>query len=102
MKATITAQSKKQHVGVYAGDPSCYKTFPITFGEIIKGYHNIAPTKNEQTRETYEKVTLPKLPSGDAVVSTRIRTARNLTGYPFTCNMTKGQRVEVEKMMKKV
>jgi len=41
------------------------------------------------------------LPEG-AIASTRIRTARNLKSLPFTVNMTKEQRLQLESTMQKV
>merc|ERR1719356_133314 len=58
--------------------------------------------KNVAKPESYEKVTLPKLADAKAVVSTRIRTARNLKSLPFTVNMTKAQRLKLEETMKEV
>jgi len=100
-KATITAQNMSQHIGVYAGDAESYEKFQTMFDEVIKRYHGIVRAENKATPETYEKQTLPSLPEG-AIKSTRIRTARNLKGFPFTDNMTKEKRIEVESLLKKV
>jgi len=101
-KATITAQKRKQHVGVYAGDHECYTKMSSVFDKVIDRYHNLTVANNKATKETYEKVTLPKLKNAEAVVSTRIRTARNLQSLPFTVNMNKKQRLKLEETMKKV
>jgi len=98
-KATICAQQRSQHVGVYAGDVESYKVFADVLDEVVKLYHGIERKSNTATQESYEKQTLPALPSGDAIKSTRIRTARNLKGFPFTCNLTKSQRLEIQKTM---
>jgi len=100
-KATITAQNMSQHIGVYAGDAESYEKFETVFDEVIKRYHGIIRAENKATPETYEKQTLPSLPEG-AIKSTRIRTARNLKGFPFTDNMTKEKRIEVESLLEKV
>lgn len=57
---------------------------------------------HQASEETYEQVTLPALSKADAIVSTRIRTARNLKSLPFTVNMTKEQREQLEATMTKV
>jgi len=100
-KATICAQKLKQHVGVYAGDDASYTLFAPMFDKVIKQYHSVNVKTNKAQPETYEKKTLPKLPEG-AIVSTRIRTARNLADFPFTNNMTKNQRIQIESICKKV
>lgn len=101
-KATITAQQRKQHVGIYAGDAETFKDMAPVFDKVIDRYHGIQIAKNKATEEKYGKVKLPELPKGDDIVSTRIRTARNLKSLPFTVNMTKAQRLKLEDTMKKV
>lgn len=101
-KATICAQKLKQHVGIYAGDAESFDVFSGVFDQVINKYHNMDVTKNEAAEEKYEKVDLPKLKDAKAIVSTRIRTARNLKSLPFTVNMTKKQRLKLEDTMKKV
>jgi len=101
-KASICAQKRKQHVGVYAGDAECFEAMAPVFDKVILEYHGVDVASNKATEETYEKVTLPALEKADAVVSTRIRTARNLKSLPFTVNMTKEQRLQLESTMVKV
>lgn len=101
-KATVTAQQRSQHVGVYAGDDDSYVKLARVFDEVIELYHGIKRESNTAEKEKYGKQSLPQLPPGNAIKSTRIRTARNLQGYPFTCNMSLDQRMEVESIMKTV
>jgi len=101
-KATITAQQRKQHVGIYAGDAETFVDMAPVFNKVINEYHGIKIETNKATEEKYGKVKLPKLEKADAVVSTRIRTARNLASLPFTVNMTEKQRCALEDCMKKV
>lgn len=101
-KATICAQKRSQHVGVYAGDTESYDSLSRVLDDVISLYHGINRKENIAQEEQYGKQVLPKLPAGEAIQSTRIRTARNLTGYPFTCNMSKEQRLEIESIMKQV
>jgi len=100
-KASICGMQLKQHVGVYAGDADCFKSMASLFDKVILKYHNVDVKTNVAAEEKYEKVTLPALPEG-AIASTRIRTARNLKSLPFTVNMTKKERIKLEKTMKKV
>jgi len=101
-KACITAVQRNQHVGIYAGDTECYTAMAPVFDKVINEYHNLEVSKNVAVEETYKKVKLPALKNAEAVVSTRIRTARNLASLPFTVNMNKKQRVALEDIMKKV
>jgi len=93
-KATICAQKRDQHVGIYAGDAETFTDMAPVFDELIKKYHGVDVASNEAAEEKYEKVELPALANAEAIVSTRIRTARNLKSLPFTVNMTKEQRIE--------
>merc|ERR1712176_193428 len=102
MGACVTAMKRQQHVGVYAGDTECYTAMAPVFNKVINSYHNLKVEENKAEEETYKKVKLPKIPNAKAVVSTRIRTARNLKSLPFTVNMTKAQRLKLESTMEKV
>merc|ERR1719384_2563880 len=101
-KASICAQKLKQHVGVYAGDAETFSAMAPVFDKVILDYHGVDVSSNEAAEEKYAKVTLPALEKADAVVSTRIRTARNLASLPFTVNMTKEQRLKLESTMVEV
>merc|ERR1719189_3211123 len=101
-KASICAQKLKQHVGVYAGDAETFEAMAPIFDKVILDYHGVDVSTNKAAEEKYAKVTLPALEKADAIVSTRIRTARNLKSLPFTVNMTKEQRLKLEETMKKV
>merc|ERR1719419_1774650 len=72
------------------------------FDKVIMDYHGVDVATNEAAEEKYASVKLPALGKADAVVSTRIRTARNLASLPFTVNMTKEQRLKLESSMQKV
>jgi len=100
-KASICARKLKQHVGVYAGDADSFTSMASMFDKVILKYHQIDVSANKAFEEKYEKVTLPALPEG-AIASTRIRTARNLKSLPFTVNMNKEQRLQLEATMQKV
>jgi len=101
-KATICAQKLKQHVGIYAGDAQTFAAMAPVFDKVILKYHGVNVDTNKAAEEKYAKVTLPALAKADAIVSTRIRTARNLKSLPFTVNMTKAQRLQLESTMQKV
>jgi len=101
-KACVCAVERPQHVGVYAGDAETFTKMSSVFDKVINKYHNLVLDENKASEETYEKVKLPAIGKADAVVSTRIRTARNLKSLPFTVNMTEKQRIQLEDTMKKV
>jgi hypothetical protein len=103
-KATCSARAMKQHVGVYAGDDESYNTFSKVFDEVIQIYHGVDVKTNVAKPEDYKPKSPRQLPpeGQDAVISTRIRTARNFKGYPFTNNMTKEQRLEIEQTLSRV
>jgi len=101
-KATITAQQRNQHVGIYAGDSETYIDMAPVFDQVINKYHNMDISKNKAFEEKYADVKLPSLGDSKAIVSTRIRTARNLASLPFTVNMTEAQRLKLESTMKEV
>lgn len=103
-KATVSARQMKQHVGVYAGDDESYDKFSKVFDEVIRIYHNVDVKKNKAVPEDYKPKSPRQLPpeGQQAIISTRIRTARNFKGYPFTNNMSKEQRLEIEQTLEKV
>ncbi|XP_078345863.1 arginine kinase-like isoform X2 [Oculina patagonica] len=85
--------------GVYAGDEECYTLFAPLLSPIIEEYHSPYKLADGHTSDMNpEKVDAPDLdPEGAFIRSTRIRVARNLKGYPLTPNISKAQRVELEK-----
>lgn len=85
--------------GCYAGDEECYTLFAPLLTPIIEEYHSPYKLTDGHTSDMNpEKVDAPDLDSEGAFIrSTRIRVARNLKGYPLTPNITKEQRVELEK-----
>lgn len=88
--------------GVYCGDEDTYTTFKDILDPLVKEYHSIDIDANKQTRETYDTVTLPTLPEGSEIISTRIRCARSVAPFPMTVNMTKQERLDFEAMMMEI
>jgi arginine kinase len=81
-------------VGAYAGDAEAYDMFEPFFGPLIADYHGF--TGNHVTDFDVNKIpTDPVDPTGEAIVSTRIRVGRNLKGYPLAPMITKEQRLEI-------
>jgi creatine kinase len=91
-------------VGVTAGDEECWELFKDLFYPVIKGWHgydaytqkhptDLDPSKlvfTEEQKETFNKY----------VVSTRIRAARNISGFSLPTGATEEDRSGVEEVLK--
>ena len=90
--------------GVYAGDEESYTLFGPLLDPIIEEYHSPYKLADGHTSDMNpEKVDAPDLdPEGRFIRSTRIRVARNLKGYNLTPNMSKAERIELEKKIVEV
>lgn len=86
-------------VGVYAGDQESYSKFSPLFDRVIEDYHGFSVTsKHQKNLDADELSDLGDLdPSGDSIVSTRIRVGRNLKGYAFAPAISRPERLEVER-----
>ncbi|XP_068761515.1 arginine kinase-like isoform X1 [Montipora capricornis] len=85
--------------GVYAGDEESYTLFAKLLDPIIEEYHSPYKLKDGHTSDMNpEKIEAPDLdPEGRFIRSTRIRVARNLKGFNLTPNLSKAERVDLEK-----
>jgi len=85
-------------IGIYAGDAETYDTFSEIFDLIIADYHSYKPDNWHVTN-----FSIPSLPILDSenkyIVSTRIRVARNLYGFPFTTFISAKERQQVEQLI---
>lgn len=87
-------------IGIYAGDSESYSTFAPLLTPIIAEYHSIAPETHQMTN--IGKVALTNLdPQGKYIISSRVRVARNLTGYSFPNHIEVDQRRAVEQQIVK-
>lgn len=86
-------------VGVYAGDEECYRVFAALFDPLIEDYHSPYKLADGHTSSMdAEEVKYPDLdPEGKFIRSTRVRVARNLSGYGLPPTVTKEERLEIEK-----
>jgi len=90
-------KNKDSGMGIYAGDADTYRVFSPLLLPIIQEYHNITPGTVHTSNRTM--VTLPDPdPQRRYILSTRIRVARNLSGYAFTPFICRQQRKEVEQI----
>lgn len=73
-------------VGFYAGDVDCYGIFSELFTPVINCYHGV--TSEISHKSDFSRADLPILdPEGKYIRSTRIRVARNVSGYSFTAGI---------------
>jgi creatine kinase/arginine kinase len=91
-------QNPDSSVGIYAGDAESYETFGSLINPVVAEYHGFAPGSVHVRDFDPAKLVMPNLdPTGEYIVSTRVRVGRNLAGYPFAPAITREQRNEVEK-----
>eukprot|EP01083_Nonionella_stella_P065172 170522_1 len=86
-------------VGLYAPDLESYTVFASLFNPLIDDYHKGFPADATHPAKNMDidalKADNPD-PDGKFVISTRIRVARNLSGYPLTPGLSLEQRTEIE------
>lgn len=84
-------------VGIYAGDADSYHQFAAIMNPIIEDYHQVTLDKPQQQNfdDSGKDWQMPD-DSDDYVLSTRIRTARNLAAMPFGGALSPQQRAAVE------
>lgn len=82
-------------IGIYAGDAASYTLFAPVFDPIIQDYHKVPPDLVHQG--DVSSVDLPDIdPHNRFILSTRIRVARSLSGFPFTNHLNLDQRKKLE------
>ena len=84
-------------VGAYAGDPESYELFGDILRPIIGAYHKVNPiTVRQVTDFDVSKIpTEPIDPTGEAIVSTRVRVGRNVKGFAFAPAISKRDRLQL-------
>ena len=83
-------------IGIYAGDVESYKVFSEIFDPIIADYHSFTQEKHKTKNHLFPNLQILD-PDNRYILSTRIRVARNLAGFPFTTFISRDQRYQVEK-----
>lgn len=87
------------HVGILAGDEECYTVFAELFDKVIEEYHNgFKTTDNHKTDLDPTKLEGGQL-DDDYVVSSRIRTGRNIKGIALSPHIARCERRQVEKLV---
>ncbi|XP_067676538.1 taurocyamine kinase-like [Haliotis asinina] len=85
-------------VGIYACDPEAYTVFGDVLEAVIKDYHKVDGLNHpEPDMGTEEQLKFADLdPSGDYIVSTRVRVGRSHDNYGFPPVLTKQDRLKME------
>ncbi|MEX1014747.1 MAG: phosphagen kinase [Candidatus Paceibacterota bacterium] len=85
-------------IGAYAGDEESYGVFAPLFDPIISEYHDYDLNHNHRRDFDESNLKIDSLdPSGERIISTRIRVARNIKGIPFPSAISKEERADLEK-----
>uniref|UniRef100_A0A5S6QL07 arginine kinase n=1 Tax=Trichuris muris TaxID=70415 RepID=A0A5S6QL07_TRIMR len=90
-------------IGAYAPDPQSYTTFKELFDPIIEDYHGFKRDE-KQPNEDFGENRLGELtnldPEGKYVLSTRIRCARTVKGFPFNPLLREDDYIVLEQKLK--
>nr|BAB41096.1 arginine kinase [Cellana grata] len=86
-------------VGIYASDPDAYTTFAEVLDPVIKDYHKVDSLNHPKPDfGDVDNLGFGDLdPSGELIVSTRVRVGRSHASYGFPPVLTKEDRVEMER-----
>ena len=84
-------------VGLYASDPDAYTHFGSLFNPVIRDYHKVKGKLVQPPPFWGEPQQIGDFSrEGSQVISTRIRTARSLQGFPFNSKMTMDDYLSLE------
>ena len=93
-------------LGVVAGDEESYSLFKDLFYKIIKQWHDFDPTSRKHISDVdIKKINLNEFNSLDLnkyIISTRISSIRNISGYPLPAGTTDQVRKDTEEVLKKI
>ncbi|XP_055320462.1 arginine kinase-like [Sitodiplosis mosellana] len=83
--------------GIYAPDAEAYTVFADIFDPMIEDYHGFAKDAKHPPRDFGDINSFPNVdPTGEYVVSTRVRCGRSMEGYSFNPCLTEAQYKEME------
>jgi len=95
--------NEDSNIGVYAGDEESYSLFAPLLDPIIKEYHEFGSNDKHESNLNINELDISNLdPTGEFILSTRIRVARNLKNLPLGSAISQEQRLEVEKIVSNV
>ena len=88
-------ENSDSEIGIYAGDADCYEVFSGLLDPLLADYHGLEDEPFHVTTSAGPAVGNWNLKVNE-ILSTRIRVARNLQGYPFTTRISSQQRSQLE------
>jgi len=95
-------------IGLLVTDPEAYDTFSLLTHQVIKDYHKLPlnePLTGKHPKSNFGDVNnLPfgnLDPSGERILSTRVRVGRTVQGYSMVTQITKAARLEMEQKIQK-
>jgi len=86
-------------LGVVAGDEECYDVFRELFDPIIEMRHGSVTSKHHPTLQDIGVCDAEIDPSGNYVISARVRSGRNLGGLRMSPACSHAERCEVERVL---
>eukprot|EP00667_Euglena_gracilis_P010223 EG_transcript_10397 len=93
-------ENQDSKVGIYAGDVESYAVFRELFDPVIAEYQAAFGGATRHVRDfDARKLTHNPDPEGRYILSVRARVARNVTGFPFSPNLQRADRLEVERLV---
>lgn len=90
------------HIGLFAGSEDSYKTFAPMFDKVIEDYHKHPVDAKHVSDMNADNLKCDPFTAEEAahIISTRIRVARNFSGYDLPAHITKEKRLEVMNKIK--
>eukprot|EP00604_Paraphysomonas_vestita_P002627 CAMPEP_0174818002 /NCGR_PEP_ID=MMETSP1107-20130205/598_1 /TAXON_ID=36770 /ORGANISM="Paraphysomonas vestita, Strain GFlagA" /LENGTH=600 /DNA_ID=CAMNT_0016029279 /DNA_START=334 /DNA_END=2136 /DNA_ORIENTATION=- len=89
-------------IGLTAGDADSYKTFADIFDPVIEAYQGVSLSNSDScyvtNRDSSELERMERI-DYTYVVSSHIRSKRNVSGHMFTPSITSSQRIELESLL---
>lgn len=87
----------ESNIGIYATDAACYHELSALFSPIISDYHGVELKGPWSGDMDSAGLKLPEIVPG--VSSSRVRCARNISGFPFPATINVGQRKALEHLI---
>ena len=91
-------------VGFTCGDEECFELFKDVINPIVQGWHQFDPsTQTHESDLDFDKLVFTEEDAmlfGKYVKSTRIRAARNISGFSLPAGSSKEDRLAVEEVLK--
>eukprot|EP00922_Rhytidocystis_sp_ex-Travisia-forbesii_P005216 GHVS01007610.1.p1 GENE.GHVS01007610.1~~GHVS01007610.1.p1 ORF type:complete len:423 (+),score=77.94 GHVS01007610.1:56-1324(+) len=89
-------------VGATAGDEESYAVFRDLFDGLIEKRHGFSPTASHKTDLDSSKLTKDNVdPTGEFVISTRVRTGRSIRDFRLPPSCSRGERRKLAEITKK-